>query len=215
MKRLVALLLVAFGASAVAADPGADAVAPMAQVTRQMWKKPGLGKLTTVQQVWTRTVGFDLPRPFVPSWRGQTTSSFLFEYVPDGEMPERWTRMITVSGEKGGWAARIPDKALASAVFDRGTCPGRVYRDLGPTMQPPLAYRTVVIGCGAEGGPGSERAVIAVFRDDQNMWTVQYAERGAATAGFERQAAAKLKRLAPLLTCRKGETAAACKETGR
>ena len=215
MRLLIALAALALAASPAAADPGADAAAPMAKVTRQLWKRPGLDKMTTVQQVWTRTVGFDLPRPFVPSWRAQGPANYTVEYIPDGETSERWTRMITVSGTIAAGAARMGDAALASAVFGRAACPGYVYRDLGSSTRPTLGYRSLVIGCGAEGSAGSERAVIAMFHDAQTMWTVQYAERGALTAGFERQAAAKLARLAPMLTCRKDDRSPACLSTNR
>jgi len=215
VKRLLTLASLALLASPAAADPGADAAAPMAKMTRQMWKRPGLDKMTTVQQVWTRTVAFDLPKPFVPSWRAQGPANYTVEYIPDGETSERWTRMITVSGTIAAGAARMGDAALASAVFGRPACPGYVYRDLGPTARPPLGYRSLVIGCGAEGSPASERAVIAMFHDGQTMWTIQYAERGALTAGFERQATAKLARLAPLLTCRKDDRSPACTGAAR
>ena len=215
MKLLLALTALALAASPAAADPGADAAAPMAKMTRQLWKQPGLNKMTTVQQVWTRTVAFDLPKPFVPSWRAQGPANYTVEYIPDGETSERWTRMITVSGTIAAGAARMGDAALATAVFGRAACPGYVYRDLGPTTRAPLGYRSIVIGCGAEGAAGSERAVIAMFHDAQTMWTIQYAERGALTAGFERQAATKLARLAPMLTCRKDDRSPACLGTAR
>lgn len=201
MRALLALALLA-ATPAVATERGEAEVQPMAQMMRDIWKSQKVASVGTVQRVWTRTVGFDLPRPFVAGFRAQGGGGYIIEYVPDGETVQAWTRMITVSGSLGAGAARIDDATLASVTYDRGTCPDWLYRDLGATAQPVLPYRTLLIGCGGEGAPGSERGVIAFFRDEQNSWTVQYAARGAASKDFEAQAKTLIARLKPLVTCK-------------
>lgn len=202
MRRALALVALLAAVPAAAVDPGETAAQPMAQMMRKLWASQQVDAVATVQRVWTRTVGFDLPRPFVPAYRAQSGGSFIMEYVPDGETVQAWTRMITISGSLGAGAARIDDTTLASALFNRRACTDWRYRDLGATRQPVLPYRTLVIGCGADGAADSERGAMAFFRDAENSWTVQYAVRGAATRGFEAGAAARIARLKPLLTCR-------------
>lgn len=203
--RIALAVLVLVASPLAAADPGEDAVAPMAQMMREVWASQKVATMSTVQQVFGRTIGFELPRAFVPAYRAQNAGRYMMEYVPDGETVQAWTRMITVSGSLGGGAARLDDETLANAVFDRAACADWIYRDLGATDRPPLGYRTLVIGCGSEGAPGSERGVIAFFRDDQTVWTVQYAARGAASNGFEATAKSQIARLDPLLTCKTGD----------
>lgn len=195
------------GASGVAAAGyGERPIAGQADMMRKLWASQKAGSMAVVQQVYSRTVSFQLPRPFVPGYQAQGPGSYLAEYVPDGQTVEKWTRMITVSGRLGGGAAQLNDGELAAAFFDNLSCPGKLYRDLGSAS----GHRIVVIGCATAGAADSERGAIAMFRDAENMWTVQYAERGAMTANFEARAAAEIARLAPFVTCKDGETAAVC-----
>lgn len=205
MRRALALVALLAAMPAAAADPGETAAQSMAQMMREIWASQKFDAVATVQRVWTRTVRFDLPRPFVAAYRAQSGGSFIIEYVPDGETVQAWTQMITVSGSLGAGAARIDDESLAGVLFDRRACADWRFRDVGATTQPVLPYRTLVIGCGADGAADSERGAIAFFRDDENSWTVQYAVRGAATQGFEAVAAARIARLKPLLTCKTDE----------
>ncbi|TRW16994.1 hypothetical protein [Glacieibacterium frigidum] len=207
MKSGLALLALLVALPAAAAEPGELDVQPIAQMMREIWKTQKTDSAKTVQQVWTRTVGFDLPRPFVAGFRAQSIGRFIIEYVPDGETVQAWTRLITVTGTRGAGAARVDDAMLASVLYDARSCPDWRYRDLGATAQPGLPYRTLVIGCGTEGEAGSERGVIAFFRDEEDSWTVQYAARGPASKGLEAGAAAAIARLKPFLTCKTGDKA--------
>ncbi len=194
MKRVVIglLLVTATAASAIEASPAGDVT------MRKLWATLKVDKVDAVQQVFSRVVTFKLPRPFVMVNRGQAQGSFLAEYVPDGQTVDNWTRMITVTGTLGIGAAGVSDTELA-AHFEPKDCPGKVFRDLGPTA--PLAGvtgRMVVIGCGAPDQPGAERGAIAVYRDSENGWTIQYAERNHGKSPFTPdEAVARLAALAP------------------
>ena len=210
-RALAAFGLLAALTAAAAAPPtpparNDDAAAAM----RNVWKTQAVPDIGIVQEVWSRTLGFTLPRPFVPAFRSVANGFYIAEFVPDGETAANWTKMVTATGSLGAGAAHLDDAELAGALFDRGRCTDRVYRDLGGVAAPVVSYRTLVIGCGAAGAPGSERAVIAFFRDAENSWTVQYAERGAATAAFEATAEAKIAALVPFVTCKAGDTRAEC-----
>lgn len=192
MMRLLIAALAGAIATSVAADPSPAGDA----FTRQMWQSQKVDSIETVQRVYNRVVTFKLPRPFVMVTRAEQRGFYIVEYVPDGQTVENWTRMITVTGKLGLGAAHVDDVELA-ARFDPGACPHKVFRDLGPTV--PLAGvtgRMVVIGCGAADEAGAERGAIAVYRDHENGWTVQYAERNHGKPPFAPEAAvARLKAL--------------------
>ncbi len=220
-RALATLALMLTAAGAAQADPAIDAEAAM---LRSVWRAQAKPAMTIVQRVYTRVVAFELPRGFVIGSRSQSPKGYLVEYIPDGETVDRWTRMITVTGNLGvgrarraGTGERTDDVTLAALIFDPKTCPGRVYRDLGPAPpQPVVTGRAIVIGCGAAAEPGSERGAIAFYRDDANAWTVQYAERNNGTAPFDVAAAAgKLAKLKIAVACSTGDATPACSSGAR
>lgn len=152
----------------------------VAAVMRKMWAQTDQAKANMTQQVYSRTIAVELPRPFVAAFKQASPGGgFIMEYVPDGETLTAWTQMITVTGSYGIGSANVDDAALASYVFGRSTCPGKLYRDLGPVPAPTsVRQRVVVIGCDGPDGSG-ERAAIAFLRDADHVWTVQFAQRAA------------------------------------
>lgn len=169
-----------------------------ADMMRQTWRTQKGYTVFVVQQVYNRVVSLKLPRPFIIANRAQTPGFSIMEFVPDGQDVHNWTQMITVTGRLGAGAARIDDVQLAALLEPKG-CPGKVFQDLGPTPSlDGVSGRFIVIGCGAADQDGSERAAIAVFRDTDNSWTVQYAERNHGRAPFNEAAALdRIKSLEP------------------
>ena len=165
---------------------------------REVWRTKKVDKVASVQRVYNRVVAFDLPRPFVMVTHVEQPGFYIAEFVPDGQNVTDWTQMITVTGKLGAGAVAIDDVRLA-ALFEPKGCSGKIFRDLGATT--PLAGvtgRFVLIGCGAGAADGSERGVLAVFRDTKNSWTVQYAERNHGKPPFaEATALDHIKALAP------------------
>ncbi|HPU14492.1 MAG TPA: hypothetical protein PK808_00260 [Polymorphobacter sp.] len=208
MKCLIAALLLAWPVVATAQAAPLDGNAAM---MRKIWAEQPVESVGAVQQVYSRTVSFALPRPMLPVYSAEVGGRFIMEYVPDGETVERWTRMVTVTGAVGAGAAHLTDAELADALFNRGQCEGRVYADLGPVENPVLGYRALLIGCGVEGQAATERAAIAMFRDSETVWTVQFAQHGDGTSGFATRAQDELAKLAPGVTCAPGETMPECK----
>jgi hypothetical protein len=192
MKFSAALLLLMLVATPAMAQENQQDVAEM---MRRVWAQSQQPNAKTVQQVYSRAIQIDLPRPFVATYKQAVPGLFIMEYVPDGETLTNWTQMITITGNFGVGSANVDDAALASFMFGRAECPGKLYRDAGE-MAPNVGarQRTLVIGCG--GPAAGERAAIAFLRDADHVWTVQFAQRvGAGGKGklFEvEQAAARL-----------------------
>ncbi|QYE34690.1 hypothetical protein KZX46_18335 [Polymorphobacter sp. PAMC 29334] len=195
-----ALIIAAFAPLSLAVSTTAAAEgAPGGDVVmRQLWRTQKADTVETVQRVYGRVVRLKLPRPFVLADRQEQRGFFIAEYVPDGETVDNWTRMITVTGTRGGGAAHVTDAQLA-AKFEPPACPAKIFRDLGPTKSfAGVTGRMVVIGCGAPDQAGAEHGVIGVYRDTADSWTVQYAERNHGKPPFSpEQAVARLDALAP------------------
>jgi hypothetical protein len=199
MKRILFAGVVAATASAAAA------VAPDAgdEATRNVWRTQKVDHVDTVQRVYNRVVKLSLPRPFISAYSAQRPGFYIMEFIPDGQTTDNWDKMITVTGTLGVGAAHLDDTELA-AHFEPKGCPGKVFRDLGPTApMSGVTGRMVVIGCGAADQIGAERGAIAVYRDTENSWTVQYAERNHGKPPFAPEdAVARLNALAPLIIAR-------------
>lgn len=179
--RTLALALLIPAATATAAPVPGEA-----QMMRETWGKTSQPDMTIVQPVFGRVISFKLPRGFVIAWRQQVPGGYLAEYIPDGETLENWTRMITLTASIGAGAARVEDAELADVLYNKPGCPGWRYRDFGAAANPGSARRrTLLIGCDATAPAAydkavvdaAERAAIGFFRDEETVWTLQYAER--------------------------------------
>ncbi|MEI6418517.1 MAG: hypothetical protein WCO82_05570 [Sphingomonadales bacterium] len=196
MKFSAALLLLMLVATPAMAQENQQ---PLAELMRRVWAQSKQPNAKTVQQVYSRVIQVDLPRPFVAAFKQVEPGFFIMEYVPDGETLANWTQMITITGNFGVGSANVDDAALASFMFGRAECPGKLFRDAGE-LAPSVGarQRMLAIGCGgpAAGSTAGERAAIAFLRDADHVWTVQFAQRvGTGGKGklFEvEQAAARL-----------------------
>ena len=171
-----------------------------------------------ISRIFHQLVAFHQPAEFDVHTASETTreKSYLREVVLQGETVERWTQMLTVTGYRGlaqvagatpermgdniasGFQKACPDSFAGKAV-GRLTISGR------------SAYLELV-RCGSvadmSGGPGarrSETALIAVIAGDEDLYTVQWAERGsplATAAGFDdAKWQERFKRLNPIRVC--------------
>lgn len=184
--KWVFLLVLALAATPAAANPSPAE----AQMMRETWAKTDKPDATIHQPIFGRIISFALPRGFVIAWRQQVVGGYIAEYVPDGETLEDWTQMITVTARVGAGAARIDDDQVANVLYNKPICEGWRYANLGAVTNPGAARRrNLVIGCDTTGGKeyskaligAGERAAIAFFRDDETVWSVQYAERSLPT----------------------------------
>jgi hypothetical protein len=138
--------------------------------------------LTVISPVFSQLVTFSMPFNFAVVYENTRGAHYTREAVPKGETAERWTQMITITGEKGVSAnpTMTPEKfAGGMAAGFKRVCPDSFgAKALGETKFGGANAFAVVVGCGAITGH-SETALIAVVQGSADFYTIQWAERGA------------------------------------
>lgn len=168
---------------------------------------------TVISPIFGQLVAFSQPSNFVLGFENVDGSSYIREVVPRGETVEKWTQMITVTGAKE--LAEQPEVypiTVASTIANgyKKFCP----KTFSATSLPPpdvAGYKTfaAVVGCGTVIGNGEERseaALIIAVRGESDYYTIQWAQRGKASAEpFAPDMAVWTKRaaeLGPIRLCR-------------
>jgi hypothetical protein len=142
-------------------------------------------KAFSVTPVFRQLVAFGHPNEFRPAFENATPTFYIQESVLKGESVENWTQMITLTGTKGGTAEQ-PNWAVA---FIQGTaggfqrsCPDTfVAKALGKVNVGGYEGFIALMGCGAvkSGAPRSEVAFVISVKGASDLYTIQWAERGA------------------------------------
>lgn len=186
------------------AQKGKPAAEPQAPAAPQSF--------TVISPVFSQLVMFTQPASFVAAFERAGDESYIREAVPKGETVERWTQMITVTGRKGlsanspmrpqgfiesiagGFKRACPESFAAKALGD-----GRL--DVHPIY-------VAVASCGklANGGEAySETALLIAIKGAADYYTIQWAERGAASAEplviDEEKWKSRLTALSPMRLC--------------
>ena len=143
-----------------------------------------------VMPLFRRVFDFRVPAGFVPQPLQRNDKEVLVEFLQIGETFDTWTRLITVRGFRGLGASPLPTYEIATNLFDPKPCgpTGRVYIGPEKPIVGTLRRSVVVISCGPASGKayagekagGGEQDFIYLFRDDQHLYTLQYAIRGAS-----------------------------------
>lgn len=144
----------------------------------------------TIGPVFHQLVMFTLPAPFTASFEKTKGGYYIREAVPAGESVDDWSRMITVTGASGlASNERATPQAYLQAMtrgFQRH-CPDTFATlDVGPaTVQEYPAY-VVIDSCGhitdASPKAHSETVIMLAVKGAQDLYTLQWAERGPDTA---------------------------------
>ncbi len=173
---------------------------------------PASAPVRAVMPVFSQLVAFSYPTGFVPAFEEARNGRYIQESVLKGESVQSWSQMITVTGAKG--LASHPDAtpmrfASGMAAGFRRACPDSFAgRGLGEVKLGGHDAFVSVISCGnvsAAAGARSESMLLIVIKGEQDYYTVQWAERGEASAAPLSFDSAKwgqrLKQLAPLALC--------------
>ena len=176
------------------------------------------GPPVVISRIFHQLVAFSQPPEFDVHTAGETTreKSYLREVVLQGETVERWTQMVTVTGYRGlaQVAGATPERMGANIAsgFQKACPESYASKAVGKlTISGRPAY-VELLQCGSVadlgGGPGarrSETALIAVIAGDEDLYTLQWAERGSpleAAAGLdEAKWQERFKRLSPIRVC--------------
>lgn len=140
-----------------------------------------------------KTITFRVPPAYTAQPAQLARGQFLLEFLRDGETFATWRTLLTVRGFQGfgGIAKATPD--LARAIFEPRACPSGAIFEAAPPEQTAggMELTYIAIGCAdtpanayaqAQAGSG-EIDVIALYRDAENLYSVQYAVRGPSFRG--------------------------------
>lgn len=146
-----------------------------------------------VMPLLKRVLDFHIDATFAPQPLQRNATTVLLEFLVEGETFENWRRLVTVRALRGLGASTTSTKDIARQLFDPKPCGTSGRLDVG-AEQPvvgPLKRSVVVISCGRSPGTAfagdkagqGEQDFIYLFRDDTNVYTLNYAVRGP---GFDR-----------------------------
>lgn len=145
-------------------------------------------KLGTVTPVFGQLVSFSYPKGFKAIYEKAGAAAYIQEHVLEGESTETWTQMITLMGSKG--LATNPQATLAAylqniAAGIRRACPDTfAAKALGTLKIDGHEGLAGLAGCGTvtSGAPRSEIALLLVAKGSDDFYSIQWAERGIASA---------------------------------
>lgn len=172
--------------------------------------KPGGGpaSFTVISPVFSQLVSFSMPSNFVAGYEKTNGGTYTREAVPKGESVQKWTEMITVTGAKGLAATASAEKFAGTIAggFQRA-CPGSFAAKGSVLKTGGLDAFVSVVGCGKVGDSAdvrSETALIVAIKGSADIYTVQWAERGAPSPKADVENAKwqeRLRQLGPLRVC--------------
>lgn len=166
----------------------------------------------TTLPIFGQLVMFSFPKGFVPIFQDANGAQYIQEYVVDGETIHQWSQMVTVTGAKGlaanpGITPQDFVKGIAGG-FKR-TCPtsfGGI--GLGAIELDGHDAFAAVVSCGLVNPTSkvySEAMLLLVIKGKSDYYTIQWAERGAASMSPLRFDSAKwterLNTLTPIKLC--------------
>ncbi|MBC9882930.1 hypothetical protein G8O24_37130 [Bradyrhizobium sp. INPA01-394B] len=138
-----------------------------------------------ISPIFGQLVSFAMPSNFTVVFENTKGGHYIREAVLQGETPERWTQMITVTGEKGmtltpGASPQMFASTIAGGF--KSACPDSfAARPLGEKTFGRFEGFVAVIGCGRiDSGPTrhSETALLITLKGATDYYTIQWAERG-------------------------------------
>lgn len=140
--------------------------------------------LPIVMPVFGPLLFFAMPKDFKPANDTTKSGKFIQQSVPIGQDLNRWTEMITVTGEQN--AANRPGltaKTLAEGIagFFRQTCPDTfTVESFGPLKVERYDGFATVISCGIADQvvPQSETLLLVTIKGEKDLYTLQWAELG-------------------------------------
>lgn len=143
--------------------------------------------------LYGRTLSFTLPAGMTLVYDKGDGTTVLKEYVPQGETFTNWTRMVTIQAYRGLGSDPASTAEIAQRAFYPAACKvGPIYRDNGERSVGDGLQRSLVVNGCASLPPGAypealagagEQDFILIFRDDETIYTLNYAVRGKPFAG--------------------------------
>lgn len=144
--------------------------------------------ITATMPIYTQLVRFPVPSGYAPAFSKNNEGKFyIFEMVPKGETVERWTSMMTITGQNGAVTTIPPLRDYIGNFFSRYQKACTKTFSAKPVSDANVNGHVAVFvyfSCGqllkAGYGPEgySESVVIAFIQGAKDLYTVQWASRG-------------------------------------
>jgi hypothetical protein len=164
-----------------------------------------------VTPVYNQLVMYAYPPGFKPAFSKDSGDYYIQESVPAGETVEKWSQMVTLTGNRGlamnptatpqGFAERI------ASNFQRACPETFAAQSLGTLKIGAYDAFAALMGCGSVtvGVPRSEFAVVVAIKGSADYYTLQWAERGPpvqrAPALDTAKWVSRIKQLDPVKIC--------------
>jgi hypothetical protein len=181
MVRLVALLVAL--ASGVAVPASAQDKADIEALRKQGYS------VRMISPIFGQLVMLSLPTGFTTVFEDTSGSQYTREAVLDGETVERWSQMITVTGAKGLAAnPRVTAQSFVEQIAGgfKNACPDTFSaKGLGALKVSGRDAFIALAACGtvaSDGSAHSESALLVAIKGATDYYTIQWAERGPASA---------------------------------
>lgn len=179
----------------ISGSAGAQATRPVTAKAAPATKTPaavhpaGLEPVEVITPIFHQLVAFASPANMVQHVSEHADAKFyLRESVRDVDTLEQWGQKITLTGEKGtAQFQATAAKSLADKLVNgfQDACPNVfAYKDIGALAMGTTPAYLLLVGCGSVtdkfgkvGATHSETSLIVVLQGDQDMYTIQWAER--------------------------------------
>lgn len=166
----------------------------------------------SISPIFDQLVGFSLPNGFTMIYENTNGQIYMRESVLAGESAKKWSQMITVTGFKNFVAnAKVTPQSFANGMAGRfkNVCPTSFSgTGLGTFKLGSHDAFAAVISCGVAGSRDdsySESTLLIVLKGKSDYYTIQWAERGDASANpvkfDESKWMDRFKRLTPIKLC--------------
>lgn len=166
----------------------------------------------TITRIFDQLLMFSFPKGFKPAFEDAKGSQYIQESILDGESVKKWSQMLTITGAKGlASNPNVSPQIFANKIAGgfKNACPASFNGTaLGAFKLGAHDAFGAVISCGVAnpaGEPYSESMLLIVVKGQSDYYTIQWAERGAASKLPIKMDDAKwqgrLKQLAPIKLC--------------
>ena len=182
-SNLLAVLVLNFAfISFVSAEPGA------ARKNKGSETAGATASVKMITPIFSQLVRIPVPKGFTPVFENAAGGQYILEWVPRGETTQRWSQMITLTGMKGLAAdpKATPEK-LAEFIASnfRRVCPDS-FSNMAMGVVQISGYDAFIsaMSCGVaspKGEPYSESLLLLTIKGERDYYTLQWAERGAAS----------------------------------
>ena len=166
----------------------------------------------TITRIFDQLLMFSFPKGFKPAFEDAKGGQYIQESVLDGESVKTWSQMLTITGAKGlASNPNVSPQIFANKIAGgfKNACPASFSgAALGAFKLGAHDAFGAVISCGVANPAGeaySESMLLIVVKGQNDYYTIQWAERGAASKLPIKMNEAKwqdrLKQLSPIKLC--------------